>query len=130
MQYLLDTVVVVRHFSGKGKIGKAAAAILDRIEEESEVRLVISIVSLMEIMYLAEKHRIPISLQKTLEAVRASKKYTVADLTSEIIEVAENTVFPELHDRLILATARWLDIPVISSDGLFHGVQGIRVVWD
>ncbi|MCP4700186.1 MAG: hypothetical protein GY862_25535 [Gammaproteobacteria bacterium] len=35
MQYLLDTVTVVRHFSGKGKIGSAAALILDAIEAQT-----------------------------------------------------------------------------------------------
>jgi hypothetical protein len=31
MQFLLDTVALVRHFSGKGKIGKKAAHILETL---------------------------------------------------------------------------------------------------
>jgi len=53
MQYLLDTVAVVRHFSGRGRIRRAAAHILDTIEERDDL-LVISVVSLMEIMYFGE----------------------------------------------------------------------------
>jgi PIN domain nuclease of toxin-antitoxin system len=130
MQYLLDTVAIVRHFSEQGKIGKAAAAILDQIEQAADIKLVISTISLMEIMYLAEKNRIPISLQKTLASIRAASKYTVVDLSPEILEVAETITFPELHDRLILATAKWLDIPVISSDGLSDDVPGIITIGD
>lgn len=38
--------------------------------------------------------------------------------------------FYELHDRMILATAKWLDIPIISSDKKFADVDGIKVIWD
>ncbi len=56
MQYLLDTVTIVRHFSGKGKgkIGHAATHILNTVKERDDW-FVISVVSLMKIMYLAEK---------------------------------------------------------------------------
>jgi len=129
MQYLLDTVVVIRHFSGTGQIGQAANEILEKFEQTTDIKLIISAISLMEIMYLAEKNRIPISLQETLAAVRSSGKYIIANLTPEIIEVAETIKFSELHDRLILATAKWLDIPIISSDKLFDNVAGIKTIW-
>ncbi|MDM8535497.1 hypothetical protein QUF70_01950 [Desulfobacterales bacterium HSG17] len=63
MRYLLDTVALVRHFTGKGKVGNIAAQILDTFEDnENENEFVISVISLMEVMYLAEKNRINISL--------------------------------------------------------------------
>ncbi|KOR32163.1 hypothetical protein TI05_09055 [Achromatium sp. WMS3] len=55
MQYLLDTVVVIRHFSGTGQIGQAANEILEKFEQTTDIKLIISAISLMEIMYLAEK---------------------------------------------------------------------------
>jgi len=129
MRYLLDTVAIVRHFTGKGKIGGTASHILDSIEN-NEDEFVISVVSLMEVMYLAEKNRIDISLSETLNLIESSSKYTIANLNPDILRVAENTVFYELHDRLILATAKWLGIKIISSDGRFDGVEGIDVVWN
>ncbi|MCW5213058.1 hypothetical protein VU04_09130 [Desulfobulbus sp. TB] len=44
-------------------------------------------------------------------------------------EIAEDIDFYALHDRLILATAKWLEVSVISSDGKFAAVEGIEVVW-
>ena len=129
MQYLLDTVAIVRHFSGRGRIGRTAARILDAIEEHDDL-LVVSVISLMEVMYLAERNRIAINLQETLERIESSSRYMMINLTPEILRVAEMIAFPELHDRLILATARWLEIPVISSDGNFGNIPGIVVVWD
>lgn len=130
MNYLLDTVTLVRHFTEQGQIGKQAAFILDGIEKNSADKFSISVVSLMEVMYLAEKKRITIDLQRTLDLIKASNHYTVVNLTPEILTTAETIDFYELHDRLILATAKWLDIPIISSDSLFPQVSGITVIWD
>jgi predicted nucleic acid-binding protein len=49
MHYLLDTVGLVRHFTGAGRIGRQAAFILDNLEQ-SEDTIAISVVSLMEVM--------------------------------------------------------------------------------
>ena len=51
------------------------------------------------------------------------------NLTPEILIVAEKVAFFELHDRLILATAKWLDVPIISSDRKFAEVEGLTTVW-
>jgi len=81
-------------------------------------------------MYLAEKNRIEINLSETLDLIEASAKYTIIDLSPDILRVAETTEFHELHDRLILATAKWLGVKIISSDSEFRKVKGIQVLWD
>jgi len=123
--YLLDTVAVVRHFSEFGKIGKKARDILNNLENQ----FIISVISLMEIMYLSEKNRIDIALTETLNRIESSSLYSTVDLTPEIIKIAETTVFGELHDRLILSTAKWLDVPIISSDKSFKDIEEIQVIW-
>ncbi len=128
MRYLLDTVTIVRHFTGKGKIGRAAASILGHVEQNEHI-FAISIVSLMEIMYLAEKNQIELDLAQTLNLIGASAKYMIVDLTVDILRVAETIDFAELHDRLILATAKWLGIKLLSSDGKFNSVVGVETVW-
>ena len=126
MQYLLDTVTIIRHFTDTGYIGRKACGILNEFDNH----FLISIVSLMEIMYLSEKHRISIDLTETLNKIEASSLYSVVDLTPEILKVAETTHFRELHDRLILSTAKWLEIPIISNDEEFDEVDGIEVIWN
>lgn len=129
MRYLLDTMTVIRHFSGTGTLGNTAQHILDQIET-SEDEFFISVVSLMEIMYLSEKKRIPIDLDATLTKIESSGIYTIVELSADILRVATSVQFYELHDRLILATAKWMEIPVISSDGKFPDVAGITTVWN
>jgi predicted nucleic acid-binding protein len=80
MDYLGDTVTIVRHFSGSGKIGKSARKILDGVDA-GEDRLFISSISLVEILYLSEKKRIQIQLQGAIELIGQSTNYDVVDLT-------------------------------------------------
>lgn len=126
MQYLLDTVTLIRHFTEFGKLGKKAMEVLNSREHT----FVISVVSLMEILYLSEKRRIKIDLIETLNRIELSSLYQIVDLTPDILKVANDLHFHELHDRLILSTAKWLDIPIISSDEKFKSVEGIKVFWN
>jgi len=127
MSCLLDTVAVVRHFLQRKNIGKAASEILAHPDETT---FYISIISLMEILYLSEKKRIALTLDKTLEEINTRDNYELVNLDREILRVAQSLHFHELHDRLILATTKYLGIPVLSSDHKFSEVKGITVIWD
>ena len=89
MQYLLDTVTLVRHFTEIGKLGKKAQELLN----SNENTFVISVVSLMEILYLSEKQRINIDLIETLNRLELSSLYQIVDLTPEILKVATELIF-------------------------------------
>jgi len=129
MEYLADTVTIIRHLTDSGKIGNGARNILNRVEAD-QATLFISVISLMEIMYLSELNRIGITLSETLQTIMLSTNYIIIDLTPEILQIAEKVSFHELHDRLILSTAKYLNVAVISSDEKFKEIQGIKVIWD
>jgi predicted nucleic acid-binding protein len=84
----------------------------------------------MEIMFLAEKNRISIDLNSTIDYIENSDAFTICNLVAEIIRVAEKVTFYEIHDRLLLATAKYLSIPIISSDSKFQQVSDIETIWD
>jgi len=56
MEYLADTVALIRHLSGTGRIGKAAKEILKTTDQGGHI-IYISIISMVEIMYLAEAEK-------------------------------------------------------------------------
>ena len=129
MQYLLDTNAVIRHFSNFGKIGKQAKKAIKKADTENG-NLFISVISLMEIMYLAEKNRIPVNLSETINKIETNSIYSIIDFDTEILLNAEKIDFYELHDRLILATAIYFNIPIISSDKKFKEIEDIELIWD
>lgn len=114
MNCLADTVTVIRHLAKTGKIGRKARTILDDAEQGKN-RILISVISIVEIMYLAEKNRISINLLETLEMINKSVNYSIVDLTPQIVILAEQINFPELHDRLIMATAKYIGIPILTA---------------
>lgn len=126
MNYVLDTVTLVRFLTKNQNIGKKAKNILI----DNKNKFYISIISFMEILYLSEKGRIPISLFKTIEYIELLDTSEVVDLNINIIQTAKEIDFYELHDRMILATAKYLNMPLISSDKKFHNIEKIEVVWN
>jgi PIN domain nuclease of toxin-antitoxin system len=68
MEYLADTVALIRHLSGTGRIGKAAKEIL-KAADQGEHIIYISIISMVEII--------------------KSDNYHIIDLDMEIVETAK-----------------------------------------
>lgn len=129
MDFLGDTVTIVRHFSGSGRMGKSARKILEGVDA-GENRLFISSISLVEILYLSEKNRIKVHLQKAIDLISQSANYDVVDLNPQIIILAETLKFREIFDRLIMATARYLGVPLISSDVAISRSGLIETIWE
>ena len=128
MDYLADTVTIIRHFSGTGRIGRKARTILEGVEE-GDHHLFLSTVSLVEILYLSEKKRIMINLGESLDIIGDSANYSIVDLTTEIVKFAENINFPEIFDRLIISTARYLGVPILTSDRAIRSSGFVEAVW-
>ena len=128
MDYLADTVTIIRHFSGTGRIGRKARTILEGVEE-GDHHLFLSTVSLVEILYLSDKKRIMINLGESLDIIDDSANYSIVDLTTEIVKFAEKIEFPEIFDRLIISTARYLGVPILTSDRAIRSCGFVEAVW-
>ncbi len=114
-KYVTDTQALVYFLQDKEVINPHINQIFINTDKGKNIIIIPSIV-VMEIMYLFEKNRIPINLF-AIEDIIKSQNYEYEPLTLEIIKIAmEIKDLPELHDRLIAATARYLDLPLITND--------------
>lgn len=90
--------------------------------------VIIPAIVLMEVLYLFEKNRIDIGLLQT-EDLFKSQNYQFEPLSFEILKTAsEIDDIPELHDRLIAATARYLDLPIITNDPVIRDSRFVEVL--
>ena len=128
MEYLADTVALVRHLAKIGKIGKQAKKLLKEADNGKSI-IYISIISLVEIMYLAEKERIKIELEDVKKMLQETLNYKIIDLSIDIVNVAKKIKNLELHDRLIMATAKYLGVPIITSDKEMSASKAVEVIW-
>ncbi len=128
MQYLADTVAIIRHFANVGKIGKAAKSILQDADNGKN-KILISIISMVEILYLSERNRIPLNLEKVKRKLLPLDNYQIIDLDIYILETAKTVHGLELHDRLIVSTALSLNVPILTSDQIISDSGQIDVIW-
>lgn len=128
MEYLADTVAIIRHFSATGVIGKKAKQIFKNADAGKNT-IYISVISIVEVMYLAERNKIPINLEEVKKRLNKSDNYQVVDLSLDIVEVAKTIKDLELHDRLIVATGKYLAIPILTTDKSISDSNLIDVIW-
>ncbi len=84
---------------------------------------------LFEIAYLHEKGRISVSLQTIRDILEQAVNYVEEPLSSEIIATAfEIDDIPELHDRLIAGTARYLNAPLLTNDPVILNSQCVKCI--
>ena len=115
-KYVIDTQALVKFLNGKKVINDTIDLILKKADTGEHIIVIPSVV-IFEIGYLYERNRIPISIENIKTILKDSMNYVEEKLSIEIIESAfEITDIPELHDRLIAGTARYLHLPVITND--------------
>lgn len=128
MKYLADTVTIIRHFSDSGKVGAAAREVMDAADRR-EHTIFVSVISLAEILYLSEKRKIPIDLDQTIAVILERPNYEIVELDVTILGEAQRVLGFELHDRLIVSTARVLGVPMLTSDKPIMDSGIVEVVW-
>ena len=85
--------------------------------------------SLVEILYLSEKRRIPLNLAQFTEKMSSLTNYRLVDIDLAVILEAQNVRGLELHDRIIVSTARVLGVPILTSDQEIIDSGLVEVIW-
>ena len=127
MQYLADTVAIIRHFASVGKIGKVAKLILQEADKGKNT-IFISIISIVEILYLSERNKIPLNFEDMRTRLLHLDNYRIVDLDFDIVETAKRVQGLELHDRLIVSTSLALNIPILTSDQIIKDSGQVDVI--
>ena len=115
-KYVIDTQALIKFLNGQKVISDKIDEILKKADEGKNI-IIIPFVVLFEIGYLHEKGKIPISIKDIEDIVNNSINYSEEKLSMGIIKTAfEIKDIPELHDRLIAGTAKYLNLPLITND--------------
>jgi PIN domain nuclease of toxin-antitoxin system len=95
--------------------------------------IVLSPISLAEIVYLVEKNRLPVSAYADLKTALADPEYVIeeAPFNGEIVEAmlkVSRADVPDMPDRIVAATGIHLGVPVISRDGRIRS-SSVNTIW-
>ena len=127
-EYVADTVALVLYLE-KRKYGTIAEQIFDSAETAATIIYIPAMV-FAEILYLSEKKRITATLTDALDLVKTSPNFRELPMSGDVIKtVAQIADIPELHDRIISASARFLNLELVTNDAKIQNSNFVRTVW-
>jgi len=126
--YVTDTMGLVLRLEGR-QMGAQAQTIFAAAETGQTVIHIPAMV-MAEILYLSEKGRISVSLADVAQRLQTFPNYRECPMNCAVIETAAQiTDIRELHDRLIAATARWLNAGLLTNDPVIQNSAFVKTLW-
>jgi len=127
-----DTYTALWYLLGDPKLSAKARRFVEDAAAAGE-DIVISPISLAEIVYLVEKNRPPVSAYEGLKNALADPEYAIEeapfnrDVVEAMLKVPRAEV-PDMPDRIVAATGIHLGVPVISRDGRIRA-SSVKTIW-
>ena len=113
----------------KRKMPNAIKAIFIQAENgTAEIRIPALVFA--ELGYLSEKGKIEATLADALRYIKSYPSISEYPMTFQVIEHAfKINDIPELHDRLIAATAKVMNVPILTNDPDISGSAHVESIW-
>ncbi|HEY9800802.1 MAG TPA: type II toxin-antitoxin system VapC family toxin [Leptolyngbyaceae cyanobacterium] len=127
-----DTHALIWYLEDSSKLSVNANAAFEKCDK-GEITIYIPTISLVEIVYLQERRRISADMKHLLDTAltTADSGFALVNLTTQIIDtlttIPRDTV-PDMPDRIIAATAKYMGLPLISRDTKIMA-SGINIIW-
>lgn len=128
-----DTHILIWFFEEPSKLSTAADAAIRTAATTVGEAVMISAISLVEIHYLIEKGRISpnVITQLRHEFSLADPIFSIIPLDRAIadnLDIISRAAVPEMPDRIIAATAKIWNLPLITADSAIQK-SGIQIIW-
>jgi PIN domain nuclease of toxin-antitoxin system len=129
---VVDTHTAVWYLQRDERLSRRArAAIVDALAEGHVIHL--PSISLVELVYLVEKGRIPTTASERVDLVVRDPEsgFRLAPLTLEVAEATRRISredVPDMPDRIIAATALALALPLVTRDGKIR-TANLQTIW-
>jgi PIN domain nuclease of toxin-antitoxin system len=131
-KYVLDTHALVWHLEGNPRLGPQAKKVID----DPTSSLVLPIIALAEAAYIVEHGRTAIpKVSALLGSVIADLRISIYPMTWEVFEESlKATVLPEMHDRLIVGSALYLQslgdtVSLLTKDSSIVAARLVTTLW-
>ncbi len=128
--FVTDTHPFVWYLAAdEARLSPSARSVFENADSAKAV-IVIPAIVLAESLYLAEKGRIKAKAGDILRLVENALNYRLYPLDLSVIQIAwELRKIPEIHDRVIAATARRLGLELITDDKAIRQSGYVQTLW-
>ncbi len=129
MNFVADTHALLWWFTSSPRISSKASVIFEKCERGEGVIFIPSIV-IAEALSIFDKKRISFDFRNLFKEIKASENFVLIALDYPILEkmVALKEV-PELHDKIIVSTAKYLKLPIITKDKILQKLTSVKTIW-
>lgn len=128
---LLDTHAAIWYLSEPDKLSATAVAAIDSAYT-MDAPLYVSAISLIEVVYLGEKRRISeTAATAVIEVLTNGNGFRVIPVDEAVayaLATVPRNAAPDMPDRIIAATGRMLNIPIVTKDHLISS-SGVATIW-
>ena len=127
-----DTHALIWYLEDNPNLSSAANQAFEQCDR-GEITIYIPTICLVEIVYLQERRRISSNMRALLDATLSTgtSGLILVNLTADIVNVLATIPrndIPDMPDRIIAATARYLGLALINRDAKIT-LSGISVIW-
>lgn len=120
MNYVLDTHALIWYFTGSKKLSRKAKEVIDNCISKGGKLLVPTIV-LSEALDIAEKGKVEFDFQRMYQLINDNPVFQIIGFGASIFhETLEIRDIQEIHDRIIVATARFYSGDIITKDRIIR----------
>ncbi len=132
-RYVTDTHALIWHLQNSPNLSSKVRQIFSQTDEGAATAVIPAIV-VVEMIYLAEKRRIPGNLLNAALNLMGtdSVNYLLAPLDFSVVSSLRQiprSAVPDMPDRIIAATALALNLPLLSRDSVISNLSEINVIW-
>ena len=129
MNFVTDTHALLWWFTDSPRISLKASEIFEKCENGENVIFIPSIV-VAESLSIFEKKRISFNFKNLFRKIYTSENFVLVALDYPVLQkmVVLNEV-PELHDKIIVSTAKYLKVPIITKDKTLQNFPSVKTIW-
>ena len=129
MPYVADTHTLIWFLTGSSQLGQNALQIMRESAAGREI-IVIPTIVLGELMSLCEKGKTSLNFREVLTKIESGDNYRIVPLDLATLKAASQTLADlSMHDRFIIATAKTLNLPLLTRDQAITQSGQVHTIW-
>lgn len=126
--YVLDTHILIWYFTGNERLQQKCKERIDLTRNQGG-RLLIPTIVLAEALDIAEKGRVELDFNKMYHLIQTEPEFEIVGFGIEIFKEAMTLKeIKEIHDRIIVATARFYETGILTKDRIIARSGEIKIL--
>ena len=129
MNFVTDTHALLWWFTDSPKIGPKASEIFEKCELGENIIFIPSII-IAEALSIFDKKRLSFDFKKLFNKINDSENFVIISVDYPVLQkMVDLKDVPELHDKIIVSTSKYLNLPIITKDETLQNLPHIKTIW-